>query len=110
MPAPTSARSRCVPAPTASADRTDQLPGTPCPDPTGPPELPPARGSGQPISARWHHAGVTWDPELYLRFAEQRARPFADLLARIDVQAPARVVDLGCGPGTATVTLLTRWP
>jgi trans-aconitate 2-methyltransferase len=58
---------------------------------------------------------VTWDPQLYLRFAEDRARPFADLLARVDaarvdLPAPERVVDLGCGPGTATATLLPRWP
>ena len=52
----------------------------------------------------------TWDPDLYLSYAAQRARPFADLVDRIAVPAPASVVDLGCGPGNATVTLLDRWP
>jgi trans-aconitate 2-methyltransferase len=52
----------------------------------------------------------SWDPGLYLTFAAERARPFADLVQRIAVQDPATVVDLGCGPGNATVTLLDRWP
>ncbi len=52
----------------------------------------------------------TWDPALYLTFAAERARPFADLVQRIAVEEPASVVDLGCGPGNATATLLERWP
>ncbi len=52
----------------------------------------------------------SWDPGLYLTFAAERARPFDDLVARIAVEAPSTVVDLGCGPGTATATLLDRWP
>jgi trans-aconitate 2-methyltransferase len=52
----------------------------------------------------------SWDPGVYLTFAAERARPFADLVARIAVDAPATVVDLGCGPGNATATLLERWP
>jgi len=51
-----------------------------------------------------------WDPDQYLRFGDERARPFADLVARIDIAAPAVVVDLGCGPGTLTVGLCERWP
>ncbi len=53
---------------------------------------------------------MAWDPAQYLRFAEERARPFHDLVARIALDAPARVVDLGCGPGNVTATLLDRWP
>ena len=49
---------------------------------------------------------MTWDPDQYLRFARERARPFEDLVARIDVDRPASVVDLGCGPGNLTVTLV----
>jgi trans-aconitate 2-methyltransferase len=51
-----------------------------------------------------------WDPATYLRFAGERARPFVDLLARVDAGAPAAVVDLGCGEGTMTATLAQRWP
>ena len=51
-----------------------------------------------------------WDAEQYLRFADERARPFFDLVERIDHSAPRRVVDLGCGTGGLTATLLERWP
>jgi trans-aconitate 2-methyltransferase len=53
---------------------------------------------------------MAWDPGQYLKFEAERARPFHDLVGRIEVPAPARVVDLGCGPGNATATLLDRWP
>lgn len=51
-----------------------------------------------------------WDPDRYLRFGGERGRPFLDLLARLDLRAPARIVDLGCGPGTMTALLPRRWP
>ncbi|HEX2299928.1 MAG TPA: trans-aconitate 2-methyltransferase, partial [Pseudonocardiaceae bacterium] len=53
-----------------------------------------------------------WDPAQYLRHAGHRARPFADLLARVpDLPAPApRIADLGCGPGNVTALLADRWP
>lgn len=51
-----------------------------------------------------------WDPARYLRFAGERARPFIDLLARVDVRAPGTVVDLGCGDGSTTALLADRWP
>lgn len=53
---------------------------------------------------------AAWDPRTYLRYAGERARPFAELLSRVDATAPQRVVDLGCGEGTATASLLARWP
>ena len=53
---------------------------------------------------------MSWDPAQYQRFAAERARPFHDLVAQIPTAAPARVVDLGCGPGTMTATLADRWP
>jgi trans-aconitate 2-methyltransferase len=54
--------------------------------------------------------GLTWDPERYLAFADERGRPFADLLTRVSPSRPARVVDLGCGPGNLTHALADRWP
>src|SRR5690348_6665515 len=51
-----------------------------------------------------------WDPTDYLRYADERSRPFVDLTARIDAVAPQRVVDLGCGPGNLTALLARRWP
>jgi trans-aconitate 2-methyltransferase len=53
---------------------------------------------------------VDWDPERYLTFADERGRPFVELLARVGADAPASVVDLGCGPGNLTTLLANRWP
>jgi trans-aconitate 2-methyltransferase len=52
---------------------------------------------------------ATWDPSSYLRHAEERSRPFAELLDRIDVDATS-VADLGCGPGHLMPLLRHRWP
>lgn len=51
-----------------------------------------------------------WNPQTYLAFADQRGRPFFDLLGRVGAQSPRRVVDLGCGPGNLTEQLAARWP
>ncbi|MET9692730.1 trans-aconitate 2-methyltransferase [Streptomyces sp. NPDC006514] len=54
----------------------------------------------------------TWDPQQYLRHSGHRTRPFLDLLTRIPElpQRPARIADLGCGPGNVTTLLAERWP
>ncbi len=52
----------------------------------------------------------TWDADQYLRFAEERTQPCRDLAARIATSDPARVIDLGCGPGNSTAVLAARWP
>ncbi|MCV7281513.1 trans-aconitate 2-methyltransferase [Mycolicibacterium flavescens] len=51
-----------------------------------------------------------WNPDAYLAFADQRGRPFFDLMACVNADDPRRVVDLGCGPGNLTATLAQRWP
>lgn len=50
-----------------------------------------------------------WNAELYRKFEEERTRPAADLLARVGAERPARVVDLGCGPGNSTELLTGRF-
>ena len=51
-----------------------------------------------------------WDPDVYLAFADHRARPFYDLLSRVGADRARRVVDLGCGAGNVTVVLRQRFP
>src|SRR5262245_36317790 len=53
---------------------------------------------------------MSWDPAQYLKYSGERLRPALDLLARIEVEAPRRVVDLGCGAGNVTRILADRWP
>jgi trans-aconitate 2-methyltransferase len=55
-------------------------------------------------------AGHRWDPAQYLRFGDERSRPFFDLVGRVPAVDPRSVVDLGCGPGQLTATLADRWP
>lgn len=50
-----------------------------------------------------------WDPDRYLAYADERGRPFVDLLARVPAETPHIVVDLGCGPGNLTALLADRW-
>ena len=52
----------------------------------------------------------SWDPQRYLAYADERGRPFVELLARVQAEAPRTVVDLGCGPGNLTALLRRRWP
>src|SRR5439155_2281774 len=49
-----------------------------------------------------------WNPEQYERFAAERAQPFYDLLALVEGEGHARVVDLGCGTGALTLQLHER--
>ena len=51
-----------------------------------------------------------WDPNLYLKFSDQRARPAADLIAQIKLDHPEQIIDLGCGTGNSTEQLHQRWP
>lgn len=53
---------------------------------------------------------MTWDPKVYLDFEDERTRPAAELLARVNHKNPNRVIDLGCGPGNSTALLARRWP
>ena len=53
---------------------------------------------------------MRWDPDCYLRFKEERAQPFRDLLQLIKVRAGLSVLDLGCGTGELTAELAKFLP
>ena len=51
----------------------------------------------------------TWDTGLYLKFAIERTQPAIDLVSKISISNPQRIIDLGCGPGNSTAILHQRW-
>lgn len=52
----------------------------------------------------------SWNSTQYLKFSGERTQPSIDLARRVALDAPARVVDLGCGPGNSTDVVARRWP
>ncbi len=55
-------------------------------------------------------SSADWDPDLYLKFRNERAQPVLDLVSRIDLARPGSILDVGCGPGSSTAILAARWP
>ncbi len=53
---------------------------------------------------------ASWDPDRYLAFATERLRPAQDLMARVALERPRAIFDLGCGPGNVTKLLAELWP
>ena len=51
-----------------------------------------------------------WDSSQYLKFERDRTLPCRDLVARLELDSPDRIADLGCGTGTSTAVLRARWP
>lgn len=51
-----------------------------------------------------------WNPQLYLKFKKERTLPVYDLIAKIEQEAPRRILDIGCGPGNSTAALVNRFP
>ncbi len=51
-----------------------------------------------------------WNPSLYLKFGRERLQPTIDLVSRIELDRPDRIIDIGCGPGNSTAVLRGRWP
>ena len=53
---------------------------------------------------------MPWNPDLYHKFQSERAAPFYDLLALVEVRPNLKVVDLGCGTGELTCQLAEKLP
>lgn len=52
----------------------------------------------------------SWDSRQYLKFEAERTRPSRDLVRRLELLAPRRAIDVGCGPGNSTAVVQERWP
>ena len=57
----------------------------------------------------------SWDPVCYNIFDGERLRPAGELLFRLEAALPpetfpAKIIDLGCGPGPVTARLAQHWP
>lgn len=51
-----------------------------------------------------------WNSAQYLKFKSERTRPAIDLTYRIDMEDPADIIDIGCGPGNSTACLAEKFP
>ncbi len=51
----------------------------------------------------------TWNPDQYLKFMGERTQPSVDLTARIEIENPKSIIDIGCGPGNSTLVLRRKW-
>jgi trans-aconitate 2-methyltransferase len=51
-----------------------------------------------------------WNSAQYLKFAAERTQPAIDLATRISSCSPAKVIDIGCGPGNSTAILKQAFP
>ncbi|KAA3601526.1 MAG: methyltransferase domain-containing protein [Calditrichaeota bacterium] len=52
---------------------------------------------------------TTWDANQYLKFENKRLRPALELLDRIPLKSPKKILDLGCGTGNVTKIISERW-
>ena len=51
-----------------------------------------------------------WNPQQYAKFMKERTLPAIDLVSRLTVKNPKKILDLGCGPGNSTQVLKDKYP
>jgi trans-aconitate 2-methyltransferase len=51
-----------------------------------------------------------WNSVQYLMFKNERTQPAIDLVNRIYIDNPKKIIDIGCGPGNSTQVLAQRFP
>ncbi len=51
-----------------------------------------------------------WNPDLYLKFKNERTQPALDRVNRIRHLPPDKAADLRCGPGSSTAVLRDAFP
>ena len=53
---------------------------------------------------------MQWDSAAYLQFGAERTQPSVDLVKRIELERPRKLLDVGCGPGNSTQVLADTFP
>lgn len=53
---------------------------------------------------------MQWDSAAYLQFKAERTQPSVDLVKRIGLERPRKLLDVGCGPGNSTQVLADAFP
>jgi len=68
------------------------------------------RRHGSPVLKVLASQPMEWDADTYQTFRRERELALTDLLARVPLRSPERILDLGCGTGTSTKWLTERFP
>ena len=53
---------------------------------------------------------MDWDSAQYLKYKAERTQPAIDLVNRINMVNPKKILDIGCGPGNSTEVLYNKYP